>query len=94
MRMAGTVQRFSDIYPEKEKNPEIRPGVWVKAEGLEGDWFVTQVFGDFAQLKTKDIVAAEELEIAGESKDDRYARIAQAGVIKARRTGELEIVPW
>lgn len=87
-------QKFSDIYPEVEKNPEIRPGVWVRFEGSDGDWFVTAVFGDFAQLKQKGLMAAEKLDFEGEKNDDRIARLAKAGQIKAKRTGELEIVPW
>lgn len=87
-------QKFSDIYPEVEKNPEIRPGVWVRFEGSDGDWFVTAVFGDFAQLKEAGLLNAEKVEIEGEKSDERIARLAKAGQIKAKRTGELEIVPW
>lgn len=95
MRMPGKYeQKFSDIYPEVEKNPEIRPGVWVRFEGSDGDWFVTEVFGDFAQLKQKGLMAAEKLDFEGEKSDERIARLAKAGQIKAKRTGELTIVPW
>lgn len=87
-------QKFSDIYPEVEKNPEIRPGVWVRFKGSDGDWFVTEVFGDFAQLKQKGLMAAEKLEFEDEKSDERIARLAKAGQIKAKRTGELTIVPW
>jgi hypothetical protein len=94
MRMPGRSMKFTDVYPERPKNPDVRVGVWVRCDGVDGDWFVTAIYGDIAQIKTEEIINAEELEVDGETNDQRYARIAQAGVIRAKRTGDLTVVAW
>lgn len=92
--MPGRVQKFTDVYPEVKRNPEVRVGVWVQFDGSDGDWFVTKIFGDIAQLKTEGIMNAEALEKDNETEDQRFARIAQAGIVQAKRTGDLTVVAW
>lgn len=94
MRMPGRVQKFTDVYPERPKNPEVRVGVWVRFDGSDGDWFVTAIYGDIAQLKTAGILNEETIKIDGEAEDETIARIARAGQIKAKRTGDLTVVAW
>jgi hypothetical protein len=94
MKMPGRPQKFSNIYPQDRINPEVRVGVWVTFDGSDGDWFVTAMFNDIAQLKTAGIMNAEEIEIEGETVDQKFARVAQAGRIRAKRTGDLTIVGW
>jgi hypothetical protein len=46
----GTIQKFTAVHPEVPLNPDVHVGVWVRVEGLQGDWFVSAIHGDFAQL--------------------------------------------
>jgi hypothetical protein len=48
--LLGTVQKFTAVHPEVPLNPDVHVGVWVRVEGLQGDWFVSAIHGDFAQL--------------------------------------------